>query len=62
MAAEVDIPGFNYSPMHYEQILKEHPDWIIVGYGDGFLRQFARRVSSADRGLRKAPVAPDFEL
>jgi len=30
MAAEVDIPGFNYSPMHYEQILKEHPDWTIV--------------------------------
>ncbi|MGA2041660.1 MAG: beta-galactosidase GalB [Bryobacteraceae bacterium] len=30
LADEVDIPGFNYSPMHYEQILKEHPDWIIV--------------------------------
>ena len=31
MADEVDIPGFNYSPMHYEQILKQHPDWVIVG-------------------------------
>jgi beta-galactosidase len=31
MADEVDIPGFNYAPSHYEQVLKEHPDWIIVG-------------------------------
>src|SRR6185437_6964873 len=27
----VDIPGFNYAPMHYEQIMKEHPDWIVYG-------------------------------
>jgi len=30
LADQVDIPGFNYQPMHYEQILKEHPEWIIV--------------------------------
>jgi beta-galactosidase len=31
LADEVDIPGFNYQPMHYEQIMKEHPQWIIFG-------------------------------
>jgi beta-galactosidase len=31
LAAEVDLPGFNYQPMHYEQIMKEHPSWIIYG-------------------------------
>lgn len=31
LAAKVDIPGFNYKPMHYQQILRDHPDWIIVG-------------------------------
>jgi beta-galactosidase len=31
LAAQVDIPGFNYKPTEYAQILKEHPDWIIVG-------------------------------
>jgi beta-galactosidase len=31
LAAKVDIPGFNYQPLHYERFLKEHPDWIIVG-------------------------------
>jgi len=31
LADEVDLPGFNYQPMHYEQILKEHPNWIIYG-------------------------------
>jgi beta-galactosidase len=28
---EVDLPGFNYQPMHYEQIQQEHPKWIIFG-------------------------------
>src|SRR4051812_9657598 len=28
---EVDLPGFNYSPMHYGEILKGHPNWIIFG-------------------------------
>ena len=31
LADQVDIPGFNYQPRHYERVLKEHPDWIIVG-------------------------------
>jgi beta-galactosidase len=31
LAANVDIPGFNYKPMHYEKILKDHPNWIIYG-------------------------------
>jgi beta-galactosidase len=31
LAEQVDIPGFNYKPMHYQTILKDHPDWIIVG-------------------------------
>ena len=28
---EVDIPGFNYQPMHYGEIMKDHPNWIIFG-------------------------------
>ena len=56
LAENVDIPGFNYKPMQYEQILKEHPDWIISGLGDGFVRQLARRVSpAASRNTRKHP-------
>lgn len=31
LADEVDIPGFNYQPMRYEQIMTEHPNWTIVG-------------------------------
>ncbi|MCX6636987.1 MAG: DUF4982 domain-containing protein [Acidobacteria bacterium] len=31
LADAVDIPGFNYKPMNYPQILKDHPNWIIVG-------------------------------
>jgi beta-galactosidase len=31
LADQVDIPGFNYQPMRYEQIRKEHPSWIIAG-------------------------------
>jgi beta-galactosidase len=31
LADQVDIPGFNYQPMRYEQIMKDHPNWIIVG-------------------------------
>ena len=31
LAAQVDIPGFNYKPTRYQQILNEHPDWIILG-------------------------------
>jgi len=30
LAAAVDVPGFNYQPSHYEAILRDHPDWIVV--------------------------------
>jgi beta-galactosidase len=31
LADEVDIPGFNYGVREYARILKEHPNWTIVG-------------------------------
>jgi len=31
LADQVDVPGFNYKPMRYEQIQKEHPKWVIYG-------------------------------
>lgn len=31
LADQVDISGFNYKPGEYAQILKDHPNWIIVG-------------------------------
>ena len=31
LAEEVDIPGFNYKPNRYAQIMREHPNWIIYG-------------------------------
>jgi beta-galactosidase len=31
LADNVDLPGFNYKPMRYEQIMKEHPNWVIYG-------------------------------
>jgi len=30
LADQVDIPGFNYKPLEYQQILKDHPNWVIV--------------------------------
>ena len=48
LADEVDIPGFNYKPMKYEQILKEHPQWIIFG------SETASCVSS--RGVYHLPI------
>jgi beta-galactosidase len=30
-ADALDIKGFNYQPMHYEQIVKEHPAWVVFG-------------------------------
>lgn len=30
-ADNVDIKGFNYQPMRYEQIMHDHPDWVIFG-------------------------------
>ena len=48
LADEVDLPGFNYQPMHYEQILKDHPNWIIYG------SETASCVSS--RGVYQLPI------
>jgi beta-galactosidase len=31
MADQVDVPGFNYKPTHYEEIMKDHPSWVIFG-------------------------------
>jgi beta-galactosidase len=31
LAAEVDIVGWNYKPMKYEEVVKNHPDWIMCG-------------------------------
>ncbi len=31
LADQVDLPGFNYKPMYYDQIRREHPKWIIYG-------------------------------
>jgi beta-galactosidase len=48
LADAVDIPGFNYQPMHYEQIHREHPGWIIFG------SETASAVSS--RGVYHLPL------
>jgi beta-galactosidase len=48
LADEVDVPGFNYKPMHYEQIMKEHPKWVIFG------SETASCVSS--RGVYQFPI------
>ncbi|MBK1832835.1 beta-galactosidase GalB [Roseibacillus ishigakijimensis] len=31
LAAEVDIPGFNYKPLAYAEVAEAHPDWHILG-------------------------------
>jgi beta-galactosidase len=31
LADEVDLPGFNYQPMQYANIQRDHPKWIILG-------------------------------
>ena len=48
LADEVDIPGFNYQPMHYAEIMKEHPAWTIFG------SETASCVSS--RGVYHLPI------
>ncbi len=48
MAEHVDVPGFNYKPMRYEQILKEHPTWVIFG------SETSSCVSS--RGVYQLPI------
>ena len=48
LADQVDVPGFNYKPLQYESILKDHPDWIILG------SETASTVSS--RGVYHLPI------
>ncbi len=48
LADEVDVPGFNYKPMHYEQIMKDHPKWVIFG------SETSSCVSS--RGVYQLPI------
>ena len=31
LAAAVDIPGWNYKPHLYEQVHRDHPDWVAYG-------------------------------
>lgn len=30
-ADQLDVKGFNYQAMHYGQIMREHPSWVIFG-------------------------------
>ncbi|HUP04230.1 MAG TPA: beta-galactosidase GalB [Bryobacteraceae bacterium] len=54
LADQVDIPGFNYAPTHYEQIQKDHPKWVIFG------SETESCVSS--RGVYDLPVAANAVL
>ncbi len=45
---EVDVVGFNYGAPRYEQIVKKHPDWIVLG------TETASTVSS--RGTYHLPI------
>ena len=48
MADQVDLPGFNYKPMFYPEILRDHPKWIVYG------SETASTVSS--RGVYHLPL------
>ena len=48
LAANVDVPGLNYKPWLYENTLKEHPNWVLVG------TETASTVSS--RGVYHLPI------
>jgi beta-galactosidase len=48
LASAVDVPGFNYKPTRYAEILKDHPNWIIYG------SETASAVSS--RGVYHLPI------
>ncbi len=48
---QVDIPGFNYQPMQYANILKDHPKYVIFG------SETESCVSS--RGVYNLPIAPN---
>lgn len=48
LAENVDIPGWNYAPMWYDQIEKQHPEWPLYG------SETASAVSS--RGVYHLPL------
>lgn len=48
LADQVDVPGFNYQPMRYEEIMRAHPQWAIFG------SETASCVSS--RGVYHLPI------
>ena len=48
LVAEVDVAGFNYQAPAYGRVLKDHPDWILLG------AETASCVSS--RGVYHLPV------
>ncbi|MEH0152683.1 beta-galactosidase GalB [Limibacter armeniacum] len=50
LAEEVDIPGFNYKPMKYKEILTQHPDWIIYGSETS--------SCTSSRGVYHFPIEP----
>jgi beta-galactosidase len=49
LADEVDLPGFNYQPMQYANIQRDHPKWVIFG------SETESCVSS--RGVYEIPVS-----
>ena len=53
LAAQVDVPGINYRPWIYEQILKDHPNWVICG------SETSSCVSS--RGVYHLPYTEKYE-
>ncbi|MGD7654277.1 MAG: beta-galactosidase GalB [Verrucomicrobiales bacterium] len=31
LAGEIDVPGFNYKPHAYPEVIRQHPDWHVLG-------------------------------
>ena len=54
LADQVDIPGFNYQPMQYANIQKDHPKWVIFG------SETESCVSS--RGVYDLPISANANL
>ncbi len=59
LAANVDVPGFNYKPTRYEEFQKAHPMWVMYG------SETASCVSS--RGVYHLPLklegrTPDLQV
>ena len=48
LADQVDVPGFNYQPMRYEEVAQPHPGWAVYG------SETASCVSS--RGVYHFPI------